>query len=196
VSKGDVVNAVSTALAGLAVLLQVVVVAIVVLALLSTVFAPVRRLLAEIRDTLLGGEIWMAWAVAAAATLGSLFFSEYANFLPCRLCWFQRICMYPLFVVLLVGALRRDARAAVQYAFVMPIIGIGVSIYHVYIENHPSAETAACRAGGVSCTTKWIDKFGYITIPTLAMTAFATIIVLLAMAWSRRDRGVARVSGP
>jgi disulfide bond formation protein DsbB len=188
VSKGQVVNDVSTALAGLAVLLQVFVVAIVVLTLVSIVFPPVRRLLGEIRDTLLGGEIWMAWVVALVATLGSLFFSEYANFLPCRLCWFQRICMYPMAVVLLVGALRRDARAAVQYAFVMPIVGIGVSIYHVYIEQNPSAETAACRAGGVSCTTKWIDKFGYITIPVLAMTAFATIIVLLAMAWSRRAR--------
>jgi disulfide bond formation protein DsbB len=191
VTKADVVDGVSTALAVLAVLLQVVVVVIAAVALLGLVWPPARRVLAEVRDTLLGGELWMAWAVALTATLGSLFFSEYAGFLPCRLCWFQRIAMYPMAVVLLVAALRRDVRAGVQYAFVMPIVGALVSIYHVYIEQHPSAETAACRAGGASCATKWIDKFGYITIPVLALTAFGTIATLLAMAWSRREPATA-----
>ena len=179
------VDAVSTALATLAIIVQVLLAALAVTGLLAVVWAPARRLLREARDTLLGGELWMAWAVAATATAGSLFFSEYADFIPCRLCWFQRIAMYPLSVVLLVAALRRDVRGGVLYAFVLPIVGAGVAIYHVYIENNPSAESASCRVGA-SCATKWIEKYGYVTIPVLALTAFAAIGALLAMAWSRR----------
>lgn len=186
--KQDVVDAVVTGFAALAVLLQVLVVAIVLLALLSLVFRPARRLLVEIRETMLGYELWIAFGVAFAATAGSLFFSEYADFFPCRLCWFQRIFMYPLAIVLLVGALRKDTRAAVQYAFLMPIIGAGFSLYHLYIEANPEQESAGCKVGGGGCSTKWIDEFGYITIPMLALTAFAAIGVLLAFVWSRRVR--------
>lgn len=186
--KQDLTDAVATGLAALAVLLQVLVVAIVLLATVSLVFRPARRLLVEIRDTMLGGELWIAFAIALGATLGSLFFSEYSDFFPCRLCWFQRIFMYPLAIVLLVGALRKDVRAAVQYAFLLPIIGAGFSLYHLYIEANPEKESAGCKVGGGGCSTKWIDEFGYITIPMLALTAFAAIGVLLAFVWSRRDQ--------
>ena len=117
-------NAVSTALAALAVLLQVLVVLIALLGLISLVSPAARRLLVEVRDTLLGNELWIAWGIALAATLGSLYFSELAKFVPCHLCWYQRIAMYPMAVILLVAALRRDVRAGVQYAFVFPIVGI------------------------------------------------------------------------
>lgn len=179
-------NAVSTGLAALAAMLQVMLVLIGVVALLSLRWAPARRLLIEVRDTLLGGEIWAAWIVALVAMSGSLYFSQIADFIPCELCWFQRIMMYPMVVILLVGALRKDVRAAVQYAFVFPIIGIGVATYQIYIELNPSAEPSACRVGGTSCATEWIKKFGYITIPVLSITAFTTILTLLIMAWSRR----------
>jgi disulfide bond formation protein DsbB len=144
-------------------------------------------MLADVRDTALRGkELWLAWIVAMVATLGSLYFSEILDFVPCRMCWFQRIGMYPLTVVLLVGALRRDVRSAVQYAFVFPIAGSIASIYHIYIENNPGAESASCKVG-VPCSVKWIDQFGYITIPTLCLTAFALIGALLWFAWSRRE---------
>lgn len=180
-------NAVSTALAALAVLLQVLVVLIALLALVALVSPAARRLLREIRDTLLGNELWIAWVIALTATLGSLYFSELAKYVPCHLCWYQRIAMYPMAVILLVGALRRDVRAGVQYAFVFPIVGALISIYHMYLEENPSAQPAGCKVGGTTCATKWIDKFGYITIPTLALTAFAAILTLLLFAWSRRD---------
>ncbi len=180
-------NAVSTGLASLAVLVQALLAIVALIALFSFVFEPARRLLTEIRDTLLGGELWAAWVFALVATLGSLYFSQIADFIPCELCWFQRIMMYPLVAILLVGALRRDVRAAAQYAFALPIIGICVAAYQIYIEINPSAEPATCKVGGTSCATKWIDKFGYITIPVLSATAFAAILVLLAMTWSRRN---------
>ncbi len=182
-------NAVSTALAALAVLLQILVVVVVVIALVSLVSPAARRLLAEIRDTLLGNELWIAWVIALTAMLGSLYFSELAKYVPCHLCWYQRIAIYPLSVILLVGALRRDVRSAVQYAFVFPIVGILIAIYHIYLEENPSAQPSSCKVGGTTCATKWIDKFGYITIPMLSITASAAILTLLVMAWSRRNAG-------
>ena len=185
-------NAVSIGLATLAVLVQAALVIVALLALASLRFAGPRRILVEMRETMLGGELWAAWAVALASMLGSLYFSQVANFVPCELCWFQRIAMYPLVAILLVGALRRDVRAAVQYAFVLPIAGVLIATYHIYIEANPSAEPSGCRVGGTSCATKWIEKFGYITIPVLSITAFAAILVLLAFVWSRREREAAR----
>jgi disulfide bond formation protein DsbB len=185
VDKREVTDAVSTALAAGAMVLQVLLVAVALVALVALVWPPARRVLVEARESLFGSELWIAWAIALVATLGSLFFSEYADFIPCRLCWFQRIAMYPLAIVLLVGALRRDVRAAVPYAIVFPIAGAVVSIYHIYIEYNPSAESASCKVG-VPCSVKWIDEFGYVTIPVLALTAFLSILALLLLAWSRR----------
>src|SRR3954454_18703320 len=178
-------DAISTGLAVLAILGQIFL-ALTLLIALAAIFAePARTLLREIRDTLLGGELWAAWGIALIATLGSLYFSEIADFVPCRLCWFQRIAMYPLAVLLFLIAQRRDLRNGFAYAIAFPAVGLGISLYHVYIEHHPEAESASCRAG-IPCSTKWIEKFGYITIPVLAGTAFALIIVLLAFARSRR----------
>jgi disulfide bond formation protein DsbB len=185
-------NAVSTGLAALAILVQIAVVLIAVLALASLFFRPPRRALVELREMMFGREIWAAWVVALVAMLGSLYFSQIANFVPCELCWYQRICIYPLAVILLVGALRRDVRTVVQYAFVLPIIGMVIATYHIYIEQNPSAEPSACKVGGTSCATEWINKFGYVTIPVLSITASAAILTLLAFAWSRRQREVTR----
>jgi disulfide bond formation protein DsbB len=184
-------DAIATGLAALAIVVQALLALLILLALGATVSPAARRALREARDTLLGGELWLAWAFALVATLGSLYFSEIAHFEPCRLCWFQRICMYPLAVVLFGMALRRDARNALLYALPLPIVGAGVSIYHEYIVYHPQAETAACKQG-VSCTVRWIEKFGYVQIPTLALTAFLAIAVLLTFAgWRARETAVA-----
>ena len=184
-SKQDVTDAIATGLAALSIFGQIILGLLAVVGLAALVWPPARRVLVEARDTLLGGELWIAWGIALVATLGSLYFSEVADFIPCRLCWFQRIAMYPLAVVLLVAAWRRDLRGAFWYGIWFPLAGAGVSIYHIYIEHHPSAESASCKAGGAPCSTKWIEEFGYVTIPTLALTAFALIAVLLAMARSR-----------
>jgi disulfide bond formation protein DsbB len=183
-------DAVSTGLATLAVLLAGALALLALLALASMFSAGARRVLTGVRETVCGGELWAAWAVALVSMLGSLYFSEVDNFVPCKLCWLQRIAMYPLVLILLVAALRGDVRAGVPYAFVFPIVGILIAGYHIYIEINPGAETSSCRVGGASCATKWIDKFGFVTIPALAIVAFSTILTLLALAWSRRGGGV------
>ena len=182
-------DTVATGLAAGAAVLQGLLAVLLLVALAALVSPRARRMLVEARELLFGGELWIAWALAAIATGGSLFFSEYSNFLPCRLCWFQRIAMYPMAIVLLGTAIRRDIRGAVLYALPLPVLGAVVSGYHIYIEHHPEAETQGCLASAPGgCATRWIEKFGYITIPVLAITAFAAIATLLAMAWTRRER--------
>ena len=184
-SKPDVIDATSKALAMLAIALQVLVLLALLLGVAALVSPGARRLLVGIRDTFAGTELWFAFAIALGAMLGSLFFSEYASFIPCRLCWFQRIAMYPLAIILLVAAVRRDRRGGVWYAIAFPVLGAATAIYHLYIEAHPEDELAGCKIGA-PCSTKWIDVFGFVTIPALALAAFAAIFTLLVLAWPRR----------
>lgn len=178
----DLTDAFTTIFATLAIFLQVLVVLVALLAFVALFSQRARRLLAGLRDTFAGSELWIAFVIALAATLGSLFFSEVSDFIPCRLCWFQRIAMYPLVLILLVGAIRRD-RAAWTYAIGFPIIGLLVGGYHKYIEINPEAESAGCKIGA-PCATKWINEFGFVTIPVLALSCFAAILVLLLFARS------------
>lgn len=179
-------EAVSKAFATLALLLAGLVVLLAVLALLGLVFPPARRAVRWVRATLYGSEFWLAFVIALAAVAGSLFFSEHSGFIPCRLCWFQRIAMYPLALILLIAAIRRDRRGGVWYAIAFPILGAGTAIYHLYIEAHPENELAGCKIGA-PCSTKWIDVFGFMTIPALALAAFAAIFTLLVLAWPRKS---------
>jgi len=141
-----------------------------------------RGPLHAIRRVLWGYELWAAFVVAAIATGGSLFFSEVARFVPCELCWYQRICMYPLSILTLFLAYHGDHRAA-RYLLPLPLVGAGVSVYHLLIENKVIKEPTQClisAPGG--CATKWINEFGYITIPTLALTGFVLLMGFLALA--------------
>jgi len=149
--------------------------ALVVVFVLALLVARVR-----VRELLWGYELWAAFVVAALATGGSLFFSQVAGYVPCEMCWFQRICMYPLSLLTLFLAWHGDHRAA-RYLVPFPIVGAGVSIYHILIENHVVSTPQACQVGA-GCTVKWIDYFGYMTIPTLALTAFVLLIGFLALA--------------
>ena len=130
------------------------------------------------RSLIWGYELWLAFLVSALATAGSLFFSEVAHFVPCELCWFQRISMYPLSITTLLAALFNDYRAA-RYLLPLPVVGAGISSYHLLVENGIVKQTHACLASAPGgCVTKWINEFGYLTIPTLALTGF-----VLAFAW-------------
>ncbi len=159
-----------------------VLVGIMILVGLLALFG-VRGPLNGVRRLLWGYELWAAFVVAAVATGGSLFFSQVAHFLPCELCWYQRICMYPLSILTLLMAWRGDNRAA-RYLFPLPIVGACVSIYHLLIENGVIKEPTQCLASapGTGCAFKWINEFGYMTIPTLALTGFLLLIGFLVLA--------------
>jgi disulfide bond formation protein DsbB len=118
----------------------------------------------------------LASAIAITAMLGSLYFSEVADFPPCRLCWYQRIAMYPLALILPVAAWRRDAGVR-WYAIPLAVIGGLVATYHVVVERFPSLETA-CDVSN-PCSIIWVERFGYLTIPAMALSGFVAIVALL-----------------
>ena len=124
--------------------------------------------------------LYLVWGQALLATLGSLYFSEVEMFLPCMLCWYQRIAMYPLVVLLPIGILNKDQHIW-KYGLTLAIPGWLISIYHNLLYYHilPESEQT-CRAG-VSCTTQFIEWFGFVTIPLLSFLAFSVIIAGMLM---------------
>jgi len=121
---------------------------------------------------LLGDQsLWLAWLVAVAATAGSLYYSEVANFEPCSLCWYQRIAMYPLVVILLVGALTRD-RLVGRYALPLTAAGAVLAVYNYLVQLFPGIEVACSR---VSCSTIDVEAFGWLTMPLMSLVSFAAI---------------------
>src|SRR5579862_9151596 len=167
------------AFAGLGVAGQAIVAGLMLVGLLALV--GLRSPLHALRRALWGYELWAGFVVAALATGGSLFFSEIAGFVPCDLCWFQRICMYPLSLLLLFAAFHGDYKFA-RYLLPFPLIGACVSVYHLLVENQVVSEPTACKIGGAGCAVKWINEFGYVTIPTLALTGFLLLIGFLSLA--------------
>jgi disulfide bond formation protein DsbB len=117
--------------------------------------------------------MWLAWLVAVVATGGSLYYSEVANFEPCSLCWYQRIAMYPLVVILLVGAITRD-RFVARYALPLTIAGSILAIYNYLVQLFPGIEVACTR---VSCSTVDVEAFGWLTMPLMSLVSFAAITV-------------------
>ena len=134
----------------------------------------------------------LALSVALVASLGSLYLSEVANFQPCRLCWYQRIAMYPLVPILAVSIWRRDAGVRF-YAIPVALIGGAISTYHVVLERFPSLESGVCEVAN-PCTLIWVRRFGYLTIPTMALSAFALITVLLLAAGADERAAAAEAS--
>ncbi len=168
------------ALAALGVAGQALVVVVLIAVAAHAAGAP--SALRRIRSALWGYELWAVFLLTSVATGGSLFFSEVAHFVPCELCWYQRICMYPLSITTLIAAATNAHRAA-RVLLPLPVVGAGISIYHVLVENGVVGQTSACLVSAPGgCATKWIDEFGYMTIPTLALTAFALAAALLALA--------------
>lgn len=124
--------------------------------------------------------IYLAWVVALVATGGSLYFSEVRMFIPCNLCWWQRILMYPL-VPLLGVASYVDDRKVARYVLPLSVIGMGVSAYHFIGQKFPSLIPPGVCRGGVPCTAAYINWFGFITIPFLAFVAFTLITVIMVI---------------
>lgn len=133
-------------------------------------------------EALSGMTLWLAGSVALAATLGSLYLSEIAHLIPCRYCWFQRIAMYPLVVILLMAAYRKDSMARL-YAATIATIGLAIAGYHRFIQAFPDLDSGSCSATGPACSAPLIQKFGFVTIPYMSLSAFALILTLL---WADR----------
>jgi disulfide bond formation protein DsbB len=129
--------------------------------------------------------LYLAWIVAIVATAGSLYFSEIKEFVPCTLCWVQRIFMYPLVIILGIATYRRDQAIAI-YTLPLAMIGGLVALWHVLVQKVPALnELGKCKMG-VPCNLDYINWFGFITIPMLSLTAFILITLLLSFSFKKK----------
>ena len=136
----------------------------------------VRGLLAPVRHA----QVWLAWLVAATSMVGSLYFSEHFDLVPCQLCWYQRIAMFSLAVILMVGAIRRD-HGVRWYAVPVAAAGAAISLWHQLVEWNPQLESDSCSAT-VPCSVPYFRTFGFISLSFMALCGFAAIIALLTLA--------------
>jgi disulfide bond formation protein DsbB len=162
----------------LAVVANVVVLSALVLWIGGRFSPALSRTGASLRASIAPSALWFAWIVALVCTLGSLYLSEIVHFVPCKLCWYQRIAMYPLAVLLLVAAIehsREIARAT------LPLIAIGsaISVYHYLLERFPSMAGAGSCDPVAPCTVVWIWRFHYQSIPAMALSGFLLIATLI-----------------
>jgi disulfide bond formation protein DsbB len=122
--------------------------------------------------------IFICWIVASVSTLGSLFFSEIMELAPCALCWYQRVFMFPLVIILLVGLFPFD-KSIIKYALPLAIAGWGFAFYHYLLYSGFIPESIQPCSQGVSCSETYLDLFGFLTIPMLSLISFSIIIGLL-----------------
>ncbi|WP_078381691.1 disulfide oxidoreductase [Sutcliffiella halmapala] len=120
----------------------------------------------------------LASVIALVATLGSLYFSEILLYIPCDLCWYQRILMYPLVVLLGIAAVKKDAAIA-TYVLPLSIIGSSISFYHYLVQKVEFVGQNSFACGIVPCNGQYINWLGFITIPFLALIGFTSITIIL-----------------
>jgi len=122
--------------------------------------------------------IFTCWLIAMAALFGSLFFSEVMGLKPCVLCWWQRIFIYPLAVLFLVGMFPLD-RSVVRYTLPLAVIGLGFAIYHYLLYSGYIPESLQPCSEDLSCTKINLELMGFVTIPMLSIFSYSAIIALL-----------------
>jgi disulfide bond formation protein DsbB len=130
--------------------------------------------------------LFVCWLLVSGATLGSLFFSEIMELPPCSLCWAQRIFMFPLAIILLLGLFPFDAQV-VRYAWPLAAIGAAVALYHLLLQAGVIPESAAPCRQGVSCTEAQVEILGFISIPVLSLLVFAVVTGLLLLLKRRQS---------
>src|SRR5699024_3580131 len=121
--------------------------------------------------------IYFIWIQSLLATGGSLYYSEIVGYVPCELCWIQRIFMYPLVIICAAAIVKKDVRIAYAGIF-LSVIGFCISVYHYSLQKLEALQSAGSFCGEVPCTLQYVNYFGFITIPFLAGLAFLVITVL------------------
>jgi disulfide bond formation protein DsbB len=151
--------------------------------LLALVIARRRRAgAADLYEDVSQAALWIAALVAFVTMAGSLYYSEVAHFVPCKLCWYQRIAAYPLAALLLVAAIRGDRRAWL-YVVPLAVAGAGFAIYHAQLQAFPDQGSSFCTVTE-PCTTRYVWEWGFLSLPLMALSAFVFIITLVLVARS------------
>jgi len=131
--------------------------------------------------------VFAAWLIAALATLGALFMSEVMGFAPCVLCWYQRIFMFPLVIVLALGLFPFDPKV-LRYALPLAAVGLLVAVFHLLLTAGFIPESMTPCRQGIPCATVQIEWFGFVTIPLLSALAFLAINALLVASYFKTPK--------
>lgn len=138
-------------------------------------------------DTRAWSLVFAAWLVASVSTLGALFFGEVMQLPPCALCWYQRIFMFPLVLILPIGLFPFD-RKVIRYALPLAIPGWGFAVFHQMLIAGVIPESIKPCTQGVPCSQTVIKWFDFVTIPLLSVVAFSALIALLVLAHFRSSK--------
>jgi len=133
---------------------------------------------ARLVDGVRGAALWLAWLVSLVTTLGSLYYSDVAHYVPCELCWYQRICIYPFSVILLVAAVRRD-RTVWRYVLPVSVIGMVIAAYHTQLQAYPD-QRSFCSVLN-PCTIRYVWEFGFVSLPFLALAALSFVALMMLL---------------
>lgn len=155
-------------------------------ALLVITFLAVPQRIKKIREVFFQYAFNLAFIVALIATLGSLFYSEIAKYEPCKLCWFERIFMYPQVILFGIAIWKKHTEIWI-YTLTLSIIGLLITIYHYILQLGVTIPLPCSVVGyAASCSKKFFLQYGYITIPMMALTAF--LLIILLMLWRKMYR--------
>jgi disulfide bond formation protein DsbB len=179
----ETVSTVSFFFASLALLCWAAIILVGVGALLrrfSTASAP---LLESVRLDLGRAALTLAWLIALVTMLGSLYYSRVQHYVPCELCWYQRICIYPFAVILAIAAWRRDVGIRV-YAIPVLAVGAGIAGYHSWVQAYPPTNGTSFCTLDAPCTLRYVWEFGFVSLPFMALSACCCMIMLLLIARS------------
>lgn len=146
--------------------------------LLGAVGVTIAALVPTARTELARAAPAVVAVTAIGATLGSLYYSEIADYTPCTYCWYQRIAMYPMAVIVPLAIAFRD-RSVLRYSLALGSIGLALSLYHIQLQLFPEQASNSCEITS-PCTAKWVEAFGFMTIPQMAGVSFAIIIIVSA----------------
>ena len=140
-----------------------------------------------IKSILFKYNLYIAWLFAFSGTFGSLYFSEIEGYVPCQLCWYQRIVLYPILILLTTIIIKKDYKYAI-HLISLSIIGVFLSAFH-YAEQKISvvAEHFECSLG-VPCSGEYINLLGFITIPFLSLLAFLAITLMFMIEWQKTNK--------
>ncbi|MDP2683761.1 MAG: disulfide oxidoreductase [bacterium] len=147
-----------------------------------------NKLSSKLKYFFINNGLLIAFIFAVFATTGSLLYSEYALYQPCKLCWYQRIFMYPQVIILGI-ALWKKYISARLYSIIFSVIGSIFALYHYLTQRFPDLISTGCTAGEVDCSFKYGFDYGYITIPIMSLTAFIFIIVFISI-WKKKESQV------
>ena len=123
--------------------------------------------------------LFLCWLLVSVSTTISLFFSSVLEYEPCVLCWYQRICLFPLIFIFAAGLFPAFDKSVIKYALPLTIAGGLTALYHTLLYAGIIPENIQPCSQGVSCTEKYIELFGFISIPMMSFFAFSTLVAIL-----------------